>query len=72
MVYGSEKGRKCLDIFSHGDSEGAALDLYSCYGPGEDNQRWNYDPKIGTIKSFQDGGNDLSPFVITTCRRGNT
>lgn len=30
---------KCLDIFSHDAFEGAPLEVYACYGLGEDNQR---------------------------------
>ena len=59
---------KCLDIFGHDLLDGAPLEEFACYGAGEDNQRWRFDPETDTVASYEVIQKHV-PFVITVCTR---
>jgi hypothetical protein len=63
-----KSGNSCLDIYSHGALDGAALEVYGCDSAGEDNQRWRFDEETGTINSFEVIQKHV-PFVITVCTK---
>jgi hypothetical protein len=59
---------KCFDIFGHDLLDGAPLETFGCYGPGEDNQRWHFDAETDTVASYEVIQKHV-PFVITVCTK---
>jgi hypothetical protein len=59
---------KCFDIFGHDLLDGAPLETFGCYGAGEDNQRWRFDPETDMVASYEVIQKHV-PFVITVCTK---